>query len=68
MSPDKRKKPVWMSFKTLKSVRKREKHFPNIRTRITQHVKRTNHISQKELKNARRNREKKLAANIKQNI
>ena len=62
---NKRRKPVWMSYKALKCVKKKRKVFSKYKDKDHPAVKRANQISKNELKKARRNFEKMLAMNIK---
>jgi len=63
--PNKRKKPVWMSHKALKCVKKKRRIFSKHKDKDHPAVKKANRRSQRELKKARRNFEKMLAMNIK---
>ena len=62
---NKRKKPVWMSHKALKCVKKKRRIFSKHKDKDHPAVKKANRRSQRELKKARRNFEKMLAMNIK---
>jgi len=61
----KEKKPIWMSYKALKCVKKKIKVFSKYKDKCHPAVKRANKAAKLELTKARRTFEKKLAANIK---
>jgi len=56
--PNKWKKPVWMSYKALKCVRKKRKVFAKYKDKDHPAVKRANQISEKEFSKAKWNFER----------
>lgn len=59
------KKPIWMSHKALKAVKRKNKVFKKYKDKAHPAIVRANKTATKELKNAKHNFEKKLAENIK---
>lgn len=61
-----KKKPIWMTNKALRSVEKKSKVYKKYKDKDHPAVKQANRTTVKEIKKAKRNFEKKLAQNIKQ--
>ena len=59
-------KPIWMTNKALRSVEKKSKVYKKCKDKDHPAVKQANRTTVKEIKKAKRNFEKKLAQNIKQ--
>ena len=60
------KKPIWMTHKSWKSVKRKYKVFSRYENKDQPAVKEANSTARKELRKAQKNLEKKLAKNIKQ--